>query len=207
MMLDLLFPAFGEMLPSDHAYPLFGALSTVVSAFHEREALLHFDPIGGTPDAPGRLRLTEFSRLRVRLPEDRIRLVLPLAGRRLEVAGHAVRLGVPSVMTLNPAPCLLARLVTFKHATDPDRFLTNVREKLKELEVESEPSIPLILTGPRAGEPRRRVIRVKGKAIVGYSLLVSGLTAEGSIRLQEHGLGGRTRMGCGFFVAAQGVRQ
>jgi len=26
------------------------------------------------------------------------------------------------------------------------------------------------------------------------------LSADDSIRLQEHGLGGRTRMGCGFFL-------
>ena len=44
------------------------------------------------------------------------------------------------------------------------------------------------------------MVRVKGKAVVGYSLIVSGLTAAESVRLQEHGLGGRTRMGCGFFL-------
>jgi CRISPR-associated protein Cas6 len=56
-------------------------------------------------------------------------------------------------------------------------------------------------TGPRAGQPRRHVIRIHGKAIVGFSVLVQGLTAEESIRLQEEGIGGRGKMGCGFFVA------
>ena len=36
--------------------------------------------------------------------------------------------------------------------------------------------------------------------IVGYSLVVEGLSAVESMLLQERGLGGRTRMGCGFFM-------
>ncbi|MDB5307802.1 MAG: cas6 [Gemmataceae bacterium] len=199
-MLDLLFPVFGGAIPTDHAYPLYAALARLVPAFHDPATGLRFTPIGGVPDTPGQLRLADHSRLRVRLPEERIRVALPLAGKKLEVAGHAVRVGVPSVTTLTPAPMLAARVVTFKHADDPARFLATARLKLAELGVEGEPAVPLITTGPRAGEPRRRVVRVKGKAIVGYTLLVSGLTAEHSIRLQEQGLGGRTRMGCGFFL-------
>ena len=36
--------------------------------------------------------------------------------------------------------------------------------------------------------------------MIGYALRVFGLTAEESIRLQEEGLGGRRRMGCGVFL-------
>ena len=212
-MIDLLFPAFGETIPTDHAYPLYATLAAVVPAFHEPDARLCFAPLGGTPDAPGRLRLTDFSRLRVRLPADRIPLALPLAGKRLDIAGHSVRLGVPTVTTLTPAPSLFARLVTIndtqqkrgdsKIISTPERFLDSVRIALTKASVQAEPSLPVILTGPRAGEPRRRVVRIKGRAIVGYSLLLSGLSAEDSIIVQESGLGGRTRMGCGFFLPAR----
>jgi CRISPR-associated protein Cas6 len=41
--------------------------------------------------------------------------------------------------------------------------------------------------------------------VVGYALRVNGLTEEGSIRLQEEGLGGRRRMGCGIFVRAANI--
>ena len=198
-MLDLLFSVMGDTVPTDHAYPLYAALASVVPAFHDPAARLRFAPLGGVPDAPGRLRLTDRSRLRIRLPEDQIRLALPLAGKKLDIGGHAVRVGVPSVTTLTPAPTLAARVVTFKHADDPTKFLATARLKLAELGVEGEPAVPLLTSGPRAGEPRRRVVRVAGKAIIGYTLLVSGLTAEHSIRLQELGLGGRTKMGCGFF--------
>jgi len=37
--------------------------------------------------------------------------------------------------------------------------------------------------------------------IVGYELIIQGLTAEESITVQEQGLGGKRHMGCGVFVA------
>ena len=64
--------------------------------------------------------------------------------------------------------------------------------------------MPVHLDGERAGEAKRRVVRVKGVAIVGYALIVAGLSAADSVTLQESGLGGRTRFGCGFFVALKG---
>jgi CRISPR-associated protein Cas6 len=59
------------------------------------------------------------------------------------------------------------------------------------------------MDGERAGEPKRRVVRIKGVAITGYSLLVTELSAADSIKLQESGLGGRRHLGCGFFVPAK----
>src|SRR5207249_485529 len=99
---------------------------------------------------------------------------------------------------------LESRLVTFKHGGEPEPFLATARAKLAELGVAGEPAVRVFESGPRAGEPRRRVVRVKGRAIVGFAVVVSGLTADESIRLQEHGLGGRTRLGCGFFLPMRG---
>ena len=56
----------------------------------------------------------------------------------------------------------------------------------------------------RAGEPKRRVVRVKGVAIVGYALIVAELSAADSLKLQESGLGGRTHLGCGYFSPTKG---
>jgi CRISPR-associated protein Cas6 len=45
----------------------------------------------------------------------------------------------------------------------------------------------------------RRILTVKDKKIVGFSLLAHGLSDEDSIKLQAHGIGGRRAMGCGIF--------
>jgi hypothetical protein len=222
--LDLLFPVTGGPVPTDHLYPLYGALSRLVPAAHDPAAGVRFAPLTGDAVGRGQLALTARSHLRVRVPDDGVRLVLPLAGARLEVAGAAVRVGVPAVAAVVPAPTVAARVVTFKHprhpvtpgraakrpaaplpvsfaqVTDPEWFLETARRKLAALGVEGEPALPRIGAGPRAGEPRRRVVRIKGRAIVGYSLVVSGLSAAHSLALQSAGLGGRTRIGCGFFL-------
>ncbi len=202
-MVDLVFPVRGGTVPVDHAYPLYGALSTAVPAFHDPTKPLRFAPLTGGRDEAGRLRLMPWSLLRVRLSADAIPTVLPLAGRALDVAGARVTLGPPAVEALVPAPALESWLVTFKNGEEPDAFLATARAKLVEIGVSGEPAVRAVDAGPRVGEARRRVVRVKGAAIVGYALLVSGLTAVESIRLQESGLGGRTKIGCGFFLPAR----
>jgi len=110
---------------------------------------------------------------------------------------------VPAVRTLTPAPAVIARLVTFKNADTPDQFLATARTRLRESGVAGEPQLPIHLDGTRAGEPKRRVVRIKGVVITGYALVVAELSAADSLKLQESGLGGRTRMGCGFFLPAK----
>ena len=158
--------------------------------------------------------------LRIRVRPDDLPTLLPLAGKSLDLGGHAVRLGVPNVGALVPVPNLIARLVVIKASSprldptdkqsrdlaatkrylDPAAFLEAVRRELAHREIGAEADLPLHESGPRIGQPRRQVLRVHGKKIIGYSVLVQGLTAEESIRLQEDGLGGRGRMGGGFFV-------
>lgn len=206
MTVDLVFAVVGDDLPTDHAYRLYGALSRLVPTFHEKGGprLL---PLSGMPARPGRLRLTPRSRLRVRVDTDRIREVLPLAGKRLDIAGAGVRLGVPEVHPLEPAAVLAARVATVKLAAggvpDAAGCVASWRKSLEKLGIVAEVGIPPHRDGPRQGEPVRRVVRVKGKRIVGYAVVVSGLSAEDSVRLQELGLGGRTRLGCGFLLPAR----
>ncbi len=200
MTLEVVFPAFGSALPTDHAYSLYAVLSGIVPRFHDEDSPLRFAPITGHATPDGLLHITEHSCLCVRLPDDAVQLALPLAGKRLALGDSIVRLGVPSVRTLIAAPSLVARLVTFKNADTPEQFLTTARAKLAELGVAGEPQLPIHLDGDRAGEPKRRVVRVKGVTIPGYSLIVAELSAADSLTLQQSGLGGRTRLGCGFFA-------
>jgi CRISPR-associated protein Cas6 len=197
---DVIFPARGDVLPTDHAYPLYTALTRVVPAFHDDRVPLTFNRVNGQAGGKGLIRLFARSALRCRVPAEHIPLLLPLAGTVLAVAGHTLRLGVPRVAPLVPAAALAAKMVTFKHATDAARFLAVAAQKLTALGIAAEVGIPLIESGQRQGEPRRQVLRVKGRRIIGFACQVAGLTAEESVLLQEQGLGGRRRMGCGFFL-------
>jgi CRISPR-associated protein Cas6 len=202
-MLDLVFPVIGTTLPTDHAYQLYAALCGLLPVFHVDESPMRFACVTGEANPDGDLRLGDRSILRVRLADDAVKLALPLAGRNLTVGDSTIRLGVPSVRTLEPAASLVARIVTFKNADTPEQFLVTARRKLADLGVAGEPQLPIHLSGERAGEPKRRVVRIKGVTITGYATVVAELSAEHSLVLQEKGLGGRTHMGCGFFSPAK----
>lgn len=207
--LELHFPILGTTLPTQYQYPLYAALSHLVPSLHAKDSPVRIGPIRGMPTGQGTMQLPDGrSLLKLRLPDDHLRIALPLAGKALEVAGHRVRLGVPQVLSLIPATTLIARLVLIKPnqlkaeknkplvPPTPEQFLDRVKKKLTEMEIQAIPSLP---HNP-AGTPRRGILRIHSKSIVGYSVRVEGLTAEESIKLQEEGLGGRLRLGCGFFV-------
>jgi CRISPR-associated endonuclease/helicase Cas3 len=203
--IELQFPVLGPALPAQHGYDLYAALCRLLPQLHEPDCIWQVGPIFGLPAGGGALRLdARRSRLRLRLPAEDIPCALPLAGQALDVAGLRVRLGAPQVRALDAVPILGAKLVALKvHGTDaptPEAFLAAVRRQFVGRGIHGEAGIPLARQGPHAGRPRRGVLRLKGRRIVGYALLVQGLTAHESLALQERGVGGRRRMGCGFFV-------
>jgi CRISPR-associated protein Cas6 len=184
---ELQFPFTGKTLPSDHGYGLYGAISRIAPEAHSADWLA-IETIHGVARGDGVTQLDQEARLKIRIPQDRVPLILKLAGKRLEVDGHAIRLGAPQIFLLKPATTLYARIVTIKGFTEPEPFLGAVCRKLDEISAKGEPVV-----GPR------RVVRVGKHIVVGFALAVHDLSEESSIILQEHGIGGRRRMGCGIF--------
>lgn len=208
-LVQLHFPILGNTLPGSPGYDLYGALSRRLPRLHEPECSWQVSPVSGLPDGNGVMHLDpQRSRLRLRLPDDEIRDALPLAGKELDVAGHRIRLGVPQVRALEPASTLAAKLVVIKvhehPEPTPDDFLTAVRKKFANDGIQGEAAIPPVRAGPHAGKPRRGVLWIKGKRLVGYSVIVQGLSATESLTLLEIGLGGKRKMGCGWFGAVRG---
>lgn len=212
-MIDLSFRISGESVPLDHGYLLYSSLSKLDAELHEA-LWLGIHPINGTPAGPGRLGLTQWSRLRFRIPADNIARLISLAGKRLAL-GHggarsSLTIGVPEVYLLEPAANLFSRYVTIKlsetEKTDqsPNRemFSAAIRTQLEGMNIRGD----VWIDDARDSHDReysRRVIHIKQKAIVCYSVYVRNLSEEDSLRLQETGVGGRRRMGCGLFLPAK----
>jgi CRISPR-associated protein Cas6 len=208
LTVELHFPILGQSLPASPGYDLYGSLCRRVPRLHEADCSWQVGPVAGIPGGNGTMQLeSQRSRLRLRLPDTDIREALPLAGRELDVGGHHVRLGVPQVRALEPAPTLAAKLVVIKvheHPNPtPEDFLTAVRKKLADDGIQGEAAIPLVRSGLHAGKPRRGVLWIKGKRLIGYSMIVQGLSVAESLTLLEKGLGGKRKMGCGWFVAVR----
>ncbi len=226
---DVAFRLTGRSIPADHGYLLYGAICEHVPTLHppsDGEALgtppskppivaplwraIGIHPINGNLVGNRRLAVTGRSRLTLRVESDRIGEILPLAGKGLSLGADRLRVGVPEVHALKPVVRLRSRLVVIKGFLDPEPFLDAIRRQLEALGIRGTPSLLLrlgqtSLEGRSTGFPERspfvrRTLRIRDKDVIGYSVEVSGLTAEESVRLQEAGVGGRRRFGCGIFV-------
>lgn len=197
---ELQFPVLGARIDRDHGYELAGAISKRMGE-HPPEGV-SIARISGMFSTRGHLALGQGSLMRMRMPVGLIGKMIGLAGATLELGGGSIVLGIPTIRSLAPAPRMMARLVTIKGFTQPEPFLEAVKRQLEGLGVAAEAGIPIARGGPHAGLPIRRVLRIKGRTIVGFSVVVDGLSDRDSIVLQAVGLGGRRHMGCGIFVPA-----
>lgn len=192
MKVDLQFKVIGKDIRVDHGYALFAAVSRIIPEYHETdEAGLSL--IRGRYVGDGKLSLGNNTCLTFRLPVERVPSYINLAGKVIDLDGHVIKLGIPKTRPLIPAPVLHAHLVTTRNGQDQERFRAEIERQLFVLPCQGKLTVG-----------KRRTFKIHGKQVVGYSLLASELTAAESIALQEHGLGGRRKVGCGFFEPWQG---
>lgn len=212
---ELSFGVIGQTLPADHGYGLYSAIAKQHPKLHDLEGLA-VNTIPGKPNHKGEIELTEKSRLSVRCPSDSLMAVLPLAGIQIELGKYTMRLKNPEIRQLRAFSELKARLVTIKHPSEkfdnatPEWFLDACDRQLKALGINASVGIPL----DEADELSRKTIRIRRKEkseqqqknqrehyqVVGYSVIVADLLPENSILLQAKGIGGKRKMGCGYFV-------
>ncbi len=200
LYVDLSFPIRGTVVPRDHGYALYGALSRALPCVHGADWIA----IHGiaAKQADSNLTLERMGRLRIRVPSERLGELLALTGTTIEVAGHPIEIGVPTIHPLVPAAILDARLVVirltggipkpFDNEAFERRFLAESRRQLAALGATGE----LVISG-------RQSLRVGGQRVIGCSVRVGGLSSEDSIKLQIGGIGGKRTMGCGVFRPAR----
>ena len=191
---DLAFRLNGTTIPVDHGYALYAALSRLAPEMHDARGL-GIQPIRGVYGGDGKLHLNTSSRLVLRLPDEQIRTYLKVAGKKLEVDGHVLRVGVSDIWALRTSTALYSRLVTIKGFVEPDSFLAAASRQLQEIGGTADLHLR-----------ERRTLRIKDKQVVGFEMVVCKLTPQDSLKLQEVGLGGRRRFGCGVFVPYGGER-
>ena len=188
MMVELCFPVRGTMVPRDHGYFLYSAISSAIPELHEAR-WLGVHPLSGVVVGPDQLALRSRTSLRLRLPAERIPLALGLAGRTLPIGGGSITLAAPNVQALEPASSLDARLVVIR-LTRPDKEqLPGQPERLVldriafEKRFRAELSRQLLAIG--IAQPfdlcGRRAIQVAGRRVVGFSVRVRDLAAEQSV--------------------------
>jgi len=209
--LEIQFMLRGKTLPADHGYALYSAVKKCLQEAEDPSLPKDLSPevrlcsVSGVPDRAGMIYLNRGSRLRLRCPSEEVQTWYRfLQNQVFDIRGHLIRLVQPRITLPEANDMLAARLVTFKldaidHADVPRYFLESCQKGLERLEIKGKAFIPSDVDGDLA----RRTIQVKDKKIVGYGVVVEGLSQEDSLKLQWHGLGGRQHFGCGWFYPIQ----
>jgi CRISPR-associated protein Cas6 len=189
-MMEMVYDLKGGLLPSEYAFELWDELVRVLP-WLETEEQAGVLPLRASRSG-GMLLLPQRTKLVLRLPEDRVRQAQALSGQTLDVDGHALEVGMARVRSLQVSPSLHAHLVV--SAADESEFLQEVEAHLRELDIPCK-----WICGKRVE------LRSGASVITGYSLVVHELKPEGSIHLQQAGLGGERRYGCGLFVPCKDI--
>lgn len=192
VMADVVFALASGTLGDDHA----SALSRAV-----RRALPWFDdepeagilPLSGVAKGPGVRYVGRRSHLVLRLPICRVASADFLVGASLDVDGAMLEVGASSVRPLFPARVVHSHFVTVG-LDDELEFLARCTALLAERGL-----TPQLISG------KARELRTGQGAVRGFSLMMHGLDAAGTLALQETGLGGHRALGCGIFIPHKSV--
>lgn len=193
-MVDAVFPLAGRSLPRDYRLALADALEAAAPWLREVPAA-GFHPVNLVHGGGDPALLSHRARLVLRVPRDSAEALQDLAGRELDVAGHAVRLGTPHLRELLPHNTLYAHfvaadLIADAAAVDDEAaFVAAVDAELDALGAAC-----------RRVCGRRQRIRGGEAVLVGYSVMLHGLAPPDALRVLEAGLGRHRRLGAGLFV-------
>lgn len=201
-IIDFAFPVSGEKLPHHHQYALYGAISRAVPGLHHSQACCFMSGIQlqSREEPVGIGQIASDASLRFRCELMLLPQLLTLSGVTLSVNGYEIHLGTPVPYSLQAHPELYARVVIIKGCQEPLAFLEAVNRQLERLGVQATAWIPVAESGEGLA---RRVLKIKGQTLVGYALVLSELTPEDSLIVQVNGIGGKSRMGAGFFQAVR----
>lgn len=189
---DIAFPVAGDIIDRDYPVALYRALVEQLP-WLEDEALAGVHPIRGLTPCAGGMLVGGRTRLVLRVPEQRADACAALEGVEIEVPAP-LRLGRPTRRELLPHPVLHTRLV-ITGARDEMAFLNEVSGELAALGIDCD-----TIVGKR-GELRLD----PDSTLVGYSLMLHGLSAAGALLAQERGIGRQRKLGCGLFVPHKSV--
>lgn len=190
-IVDLAFAVSGRSAAMDYAGRLWRALSACLPWLAE-DSVIGVHPLTGVSRGEAELYLSRRTRLILRLPRDRVADAEILSGQTLDLGGE-VRIGAATTRPLTAAKVLYSPFVTMGTA-DESVFFERCREELAARGINA---------GLICGKARRAT--AADGEWQGFSLMLHGLGAEDSLRVQREGLGGERKRGCGIFVPHKAI--
>ena len=191
-IVDVLFALEGRALPKDYRFLLMREIGRHLPWF-ESDDSVGMHPIKSAKTDYGMVLLPRRAKLILRMPRTRVADVNALIGTTLDIAGQVLRVGEFTVRPIQPFGTLYAYFVV-DESGDELTFIRRIEAHLDALAVPCS-----VICGQRGA------LQADGRKLEGYSLMLHGLAAPHSVRLQETGLGSDRNLGCGMFVPHKSV--
>lgn len=198
---DVVFPLKGKLLPLDNGYLVYSALSDLCPNIHKTELDIGIHPIAGKPNRYKQLKLTQRSKLKIRIPLEQIPLIYQfLVEQTFKIGASQFHIGIPEYKALIPASSLYSRLVIIRRSRKPEDFIEAAQRQLESLGIIGR--INLLQKSNGQLQCRQLTMRKKEGTfpLIGYGVEVTDLSESDSLVLQQHGIGGKRKMMCGVFV-------
>jgi CRISPR-associated protein Cas6 len=143
------------------------------------------------PESAGDLLcLSRRTKLVLRVPRLRIDAAQALVGRQLDVAGHALRVDKASLRPLSAITTIFSRYVVSADGLDENAFLQAAMREMTAFGVHPKKMLCGI----------EKVIVTPDQPVHTRSLMITELSQQESVILQQHGLGPLRHLGCGLFI-------
>ena len=206
-IVDLVFDIQCRELPVDHQHELAGALRQHLPTLGEDDRVgVHSIHLAGSqngwerpdPKLGQKLILSRRTKLTLRVPRDSANEVQQaLKGVELEISGCSLTIGGAKQKPLSSQGTVFSRYVVLEDGEDQDEnaFLQRIVDLLSQRGIR----VRKALCGKTA-----EVAGPDGP-ILTRSIMLADLSAEESVRLQEHGIGPLRHMGCGIFIPHKGI--
>jgi CRISPR-associated protein Cas6 len=204
-VVDLAFRIHCPTLPLDHAHALstqvLGVLPWLADEPYAGLHLIHGAASGNgwyRPEATANqlLHLSRRTRMRLRIPSQRLEEARRLTGTTLDIQGHALNVGEAEVFLLSNLSTLFSRYVIADPEADEDTFLQVCARELQSLGIPARKMLGGI----------SHTLQFPDGPVHTRSLMVAELEPEHSVLLQQAGLGDGRAFGCGLFLPHKGIK-
>lgn len=203
-VVDIVYQIDCRALPVDHAWALSQAVRTVLP-WLEEEPRAGVHPIHVADSGNGWMRpenagdllcLSRRTKLVLRVPRPRIDAAQALVGRQLDVAGHALRVDKASLRPLSAITTIFSRYVVSANDMDENAFLQAAVREMTAFGVNPKKMLCGI----------EKVIATPDRPVHTRSLMITELSQQESVLLQQQGLGPLRHLGCGLFIPHKDMR-
>jgi len=187
--------ATGCQIANDYALMLAQSIRRLLPWWStEPNAGVH--PLKALSACGGALLIGGRTQLMLRVPETRVVDCAQLAGQAIDLGtnlGKPIRLGEPRVRALLAHPVIYSSCVSTGCDNEAE-FVSYVRQALDTLNISGQQIVG-----------KQSALQAESGRIVGFSLMVAGLSLENSLRVQQQGLGHHRALGCGLFIPHRSI--